>query len=1266
MSETGSTKNDLRVQRSHVDCVETFDVQFWPVVVGLCTLSAFSAGAMVTLLDGAAKWIGLLVIPIVFFALLLILRFVDNRRIRRSLQLGLVLSLALHLLFVIFASQVDLFHGFFAPDHVAQRTMTARPRVVEISLQREEQPWLDPNEVPTIDPEQPLPEREQPTVTERVPPQPVELEPTPPRPDPQLVKRDSQRETVPMQGQSLSKAQRSETNIKPKSSMKAETARAETASPSASELATAQPTDRAAELARSQAVEIPISRPTERQAEVARGLATAEPTEPSRRQPTTNAPSVDSLPLQAQRRAANVVPQTNSLAEATSVTTPTNSQPASESQRAAPMEISRTAPAPSETRRNQEHRLDVARSRIEQQAAPQRRETANTASVQIAPEVTETRRRALTTAAQPTTPNRVETPRPLSESVANSASTAMPSREVALDRSTAGTAGIGQARNMGREIGSRQSPALTPMQAARRESQQSNSAATEAFTPIQASQTPGRIASAVAPSSTMSADGLPAATVHASPNLQQMSENASAAIESAATSEHRGEISVEKGESNIDTGAPRVVMESQLDRIEGGGQPELNLLRESRTARRGEFAGNPTPALDADVASDSIAAPFAAPSARAADVSSLDAITEMASRDGGSVEFATQRSRLSPESATGDVGGSVADSTLDRREGVASNDLNQQAERLFGSLGDRDDDERESARPLAAIAAQSDSTASASDARGSGVQLDRPTLSGERTSTAGSINLGLENASRTRTQGDVHGEAAELSRRRGDTGQTFNQERALVDNSSDRRMESERGPAPNILADAPSEMGKFSSESPAQGADPTAQLDREMTATKQSEAGMALEIDAPLGAAGLGDRYHPDAGIESRRSSNQSPDLLPDTDTRFIRQEVGGTPTVNRNAIVAQQPFRGRTQSARVAEAPYTEEAIELGLAFLARYQQPDGSWVLGQFDIDHPERGLQYNSDSAATGLALLAFQGAGYNHLEFKYADQVDGGIRWLISNQKPSGELFVESDQASNSVCRFYSHGIAALALAEAYGMTQDPEIKQAAQNAIDFIERTQHAKLGGWRYSPGINSDTSVTGWMVMALQSARLAGLDVKPETLDNVTTWLDFARDTDAEHKFRYRPDAVSDQQYDRSLSRISNPSMTSVGLLMQLYLGWNRNDQRLIRGAEYLLQHLPSDATEAQRDTYYWYYATQVMRHVGGERWERWNARLHPMLVQTQIRQGDLAGSWHPYEPVPDSWGRKGGGRLYVTTMNLLSLEVDYRLLPLYDETAK
>ena len=130
---------------------------------------------------------------------------------------------------------------------------------------------------------------------------------------------------------------------------------------------------------------------------------------------------------------------------------------------------------------------------------------------------------------------------------------------------------------------------------------------------------------------------------------------------------------------------------------------------------------------------------------------------------------------------------------------------------------------------------------------------------------------------------------------------------------------------------------------------------------------------------------------------------------------------------------------------------------------------------------------------------------------------------------------------------------------------------------------------------------------------------------------------------------------------------MTAVGLLMRLHDGWRRDRDVMVRGADYLRQNLPDIGTQEQleRDTYYWYYGTQVMFHMGGKHWEDWNGRLHPLLVNSQVQEGELAGSWHPALPVPDRWGPQAG-RLYVTALNLLSLEVYYRHLPLYENTAR
>jgi hypothetical protein len=446
------------------------------------------------------------------------------------------------------------------------------------------------------------------------------------------------------------------------------------------------------------------------------------------------------------------------------------------------------------------------------------------------------------------------------------------------------------------------------------------------------------------------------------------------------------------------------------------------------------------------------------------------------------------------------------------------------------------------------------------------------------------------------------------------------------------------------------------------------QVSVEKSETARNDPGAAMEVDAIEGPAGLAERITANLGVMSRPASRESEQIQPDNDNRFRNSKFGGLPAINPDAVMAKDAFRSRSPAAIASSAePTTEAAIQLGLEFLARYQSLDGSWSLSAFDQSHPQHVAQLNSDTAATGLALLAFQGAGYNHREFKYARQVNQGLQWLIDNQRDDGCLYVESDERSNSSCRMYSHGIAALALTEAYGTTQDEQIRIAAQKAMGYISQSQDPRKGGWRYfdNPAQrSSDTSVSGWMMMAMQSGKLAGLTADPESLAKLELWLDVAAEPGDKSLYRYNPYAIDSDGVSRLQGRQASPSMTAVGLLMRIYGGWDRNDPRILNGATYLTQQLmPSDATTRQRDTYYWYYATQVLKHIDGPLWKKWEAQLRPLLIRSQVKTGELAGSWHPYEPIPDRWG-SFGGRLYVTTMNLLSLEVRHRMLPLYKKT--
>ena len=431
--------------------------------------------------------------------------------------------------------------------------------------------------------------------------------------------------------------------------------------------------------------------------------------------------------------------------------------------------------------------------------------------------------------------------------------------------------------------------------------------------------------------------------------------------------------------------------------------------------------------------------------------------------------------------------------------------------------------------------------------------------------------------------------------------------------------------------------------------------------------GPSPDVNLPNGPAGLAARATSSPGLFP---SMQTPEIAALDIARDVRprRTVGGPTNPVGTKIASVESFSRRIMRVDSGAAatpagmvgPATEEAIERGLAYLASTQKDDGSWSLS----GHGGQ-VALNSRCAATGLCLLAFQGAGYTHQKHQYAETVAKGLAYLITNQRSNGDLYVRENEISDRNVALYSHGIASLALCEAYGMTQDAELREHAEDAIRYISLSQHPQRGGWRYSPGVSSDTSVTGWMMMALKSGELSGLEVPQETYDGITKWLELAKESD-ERPDRYRYNPFAPDTPSQRHGRLPTPTMTSVGMLMRMYSGWSRDNEAMRSAADYLLRYPPQIGTRRspQRDTYYWYYATQVMFHMGGEYWDTWNRSLNPILLDGQIEDGPDAGSWDPDRPVPDRWSFHAG-RLYVTTMNLLNLEVYYRHLPIYEETA-
>jgi hypothetical protein len=318
-----------------------------------------------------------------------------------------------------------------------------------------------------------------------------------------------------------------------------------------------------------------------------------------------------------------------------------------------------------------------------------------------------------------------------------------------------------------------------------------------------------------------------------------------------------------------------------------------------------------------------------------------------------------------------------------------------------------------------------------------------------------------------------------------------------------------------------------------------------------------------------------------------------------------------------------------------TEGAVALGLRWLANRQLRTGEWSLtGPYDD-----GARDNNDAAATAMALLAFQGAGYTPLgdpKHPFTPVVRRGWNQLLKKMDKEGKFFNEV----HSNHQLYTQAMCTIALCELFGMTDDYQYRDLAQKAVDYCVKIQ-ALEGGWRYEPGVDSDMSVTGWFVMALQSARMAGLEVPSPTLERVSGFLDkVARDGGSRYAYRVRDGATL--------------TLTAEGLLCRMYLGWERDDPRLQNGVNYLLENLPE---WDEQNVYYWYYATQVLHHVEGSPWRIWNEPMRKLLPEKQVRRGRERGSW---DPGGDRWGGDGG-RLYVTCLSLYTLEIYYRHLPLY-----
>lgn len=385
--------------------------------------------------------------------------------------------------------------------------------------------------------------------------------------------------------------------------------------------------------------------------------------------------------------------------------------------------------------------------------------------------------------------------------------------------------------------------------------------------------------------------------------------------------------------------------------------------------------------------------------------------------------------------------------------------------------------------------------------------------------------------------------------------------------------------------------------------------------------------------------------VSSPQPSNNSSskETTPQTANVSVKRGIEDVPDTYKARL---DPRRGEI-AAEKGGSSEAQAAVDAGLAWLALAQSKDGRW-----DCDYWGGGQEHKiagsdrygagaqADTGVTGLAILAFLGAGHTHQHGEYQATVAAGLSFLMREQRNNGSLAGEA----KLFARMYCHGMASFALSEAYAITGDKRLLPAVRLAVNYIVAAQDPRGGGWRYQPGDAGDTSQLGWQVMALKSAELAGIKLPATTQAGVERFLRSVSSGVKGGLASYQP------------GRPANVAMTAEALVCRQFMAYEPTQAAVSEAADYLVTQLPS---ADRMNLYYYYYATLALYPLQDARWSAWNAALQKTLLETQRTagsddRGSLTGSWDP----DTVWGSHGG-RAFTTAIATLSLEVYYRYAP-------
>lgn len=315
----------------------------------------------------------------------------------------------------------------------------------------------------------------------------------------------------------------------------------------------------------------------------------------------------------------------------------------------------------------------------------------------------------------------------------------------------------------------------------------------------------------------------------------------------------------------------------------------------------------------------------------------------------------------------------------------------------------------------------------------------------------------------------------------------------------------------------------------------------------------------------------------------------------------------------AQEPAGDRVEREFLTQK--VEDAIEKGYEFLMDRQDDNGAW------------GKSGNA-VGVTSLCLISLMVRGHFPGEKPYGEQMSKGLDFLLNESR--------TGMAGYMGTNMYSHGLATLALSELWGQTErDDEVRDAIKDGIDIILSSQN-KLGGWRYNPEPSgADVSVTAMQLVALNSAKQAGILVPDETINKAIRFINLCREPTS-GGFTYMAGSHGTAGWARTSAAI-----------FSLMMAGKHESTEVKGGFKYLHDQDPSIFSSGQWYAYGHYYASLSNYMAGDDYFKKWYPRIRDALLDKQHKDGH--------------WRTGNAGTDYSTAMSIITLGVPYAFVPAY-----